>query len=127
MDAVIFCKLSYDSIHQFFRSSTEVSVLLLALGFRQPVSKLHQHHLHLGIFVFAMVDFIDDLHDFLTAFLPEFIPETRLFLINLQQILPEDLLRQIALDGFDALGGEVSFVSVCLTTIRAAGRQYIWH
>ena len=59
-----------------------------------------------------MVDFVDDLHDPLTAFLPQFIPEIRLLLIGLQQILPEDLLRQIRLDSFNLLGGEVGFIGI---------------
>ena len=112
LDAVIFCKLSYDSIHQFFRSSIEVSVLLFALGFCQPVRELHQHRLHLGIVKVAVVDGIHDLSDAVPAFLPELVTKISLLLIDLQQILAEDFLGQIALDGFDTLGGEVGFVGI---------------
>ena len=112
MNSVVPGKFRNDGIHQFLGAGIEVSVLLLALGFRQPVRKLHQHHLHLRIVKAAMVDGIHDFCNAVPALLPEFVTKVGLLLIDLQQILPEDLLCQIALDGFDALGGEVSFVRI---------------
>ena len=49
-----------------------------------------------------MIDRIHDLGDAVPACLAEIVTEVSLLLINLQQILTEDLLRQIALDGFYA-------------------------
>ena len=103
---------STHTTESYTKSGIEITILLLALGFCQPVRKLNEHHLHLGTFIFATVDFTDDLYDPVAAFLPQFIPEIRLLLIDLQQVLTEDLLRQISLDGFDSLLRKIFFVRV---------------
>ena len=102
MDSAVPGQFRYNGIYQLFRTGIQVAILLLALGFCQPIRKLHQHHLHLGIVEAAVVDGIYNLCDAVSACLAQIITKIGLLLIDLQQILTEDFLRQIALDGSDS-------------------------